>query len=171
MKKNSNKKTANPALKSMATMALYLVLLIGMWAILAHVMFPDRNENPTYAQLVSANEPLLAQAAENVVNPEQWAGIQQTAEVQALLEKLNVAETRYEDGQAKFFIASENPTGNLATYISFFPDGDFQTTLTGGGWEIVELEGKSSRWENGANYIAATQLTEKFYLVETNAVR
>lgn len=167
----ANQKSVNPAVKSMASMAFYLVLLIGMWAILGHVMFPDKGAGDSYAELVPANEPLLAQIAENVIDPEQWTGIQQTAEVQDLLEKLNVAETRSEDGQAKFFIASENPTGNLATYISFFPDGDFQTTLTGGGWEVVELEGKSSRWENGANYIAATQLTEKFYLVETNTAK
>ena len=170
MSKNPNKESANPAVKSMVSMAFYLVLLIGMWAILAHVMFPDRNENPTYAQLVTANEPLLAQVAENIIDPEQWAGIQQTSEVQALYEKLGVTGTRFEDGQAKFILAADS-TSPLTTCISFLPDGDLQTALTNAGWKIIELEGASSRWEKDASYTVANQLTEKFYLAETNVVK
>lgn len=170
MKTNSNKKSTNPAVKSMATMALYLLILIGMWAILGHVMFPDKNENPTYAQLVTANEPLLAQIAENVIDPEQWAGIQQTPEVQALYEKLNISETRFEDNQAKFILAADS-TSPLTTCISFLPDGDLQTALTNAGWKIVELEGNGSRWEKDASYIVANQLTENFYLTETSTAK
>ena len=102
MKKNSASK--NPALKSMTTLALYLLLLIGMWAILGYVLFPDSDKEVTPAQVVTANEALMKQAAENVVDSEKWPGVMETAEMKKLMEMLGVTATAAEDGEACFYL-------------------------------------------------------------------
>lgn len=166
--KDTKKPLVSPAFKSMATMAFYLVLLIGMWGILAHVLFPDRGPNETYANLVAANEPLLTQIAENVIDPDQWTGIRQAPEVQALLEKGSFSETREENGQALFIISTENLSENLSTFVAYCPDGEYYLP-DDYVWNVIVSEGKSTRYEDSAgsgSYITCQKLREKFYLIE-----
>lgn len=173
MKKNSKNKSVNPAVKSMATLALYLVLLIGMWAIIGYVVFPDKGEADTYAELVAANEPLLTQIAENVIDPAQWEGIQYAQEVQALLEKGNFSETRAENGQAHFIIPTENLSESLTTFVAYCPDGEYHLPEDM-VWNVIVSEGKSTRYEDSAgsgSYVTVQKLSEKFYLIESNIAK
>ena len=76
----------NPAVRSMLTIALYLVLLIGMWSVIGKWVYPTVTDRSRAEELAKKHSPLLIQLAENSADAEQWAGIAETETVQSLYE-------------------------------------------------------------------------------------
>ena len=64
----------NPAVRSMLTIALYLVLLIGMWSVIGKWVYPTVTDRSRAEELAKKHSPLLIQLAENSADGEQWAG-------------------------------------------------------------------------------------------------
>ena len=53
----------NPAVRSMLTIALYLVLLIGMWSVIGKWVYPTVTDRSRAEELAQKHSPLLIRLA------------------------------------------------------------------------------------------------------------
>ena len=155
------------AVKSMIQLGLGVVLLVGMWAIIGRLFYPQQTAEDVRAAFVKNNAPLLTQIAENAMDPEKWAGIQDTAEVQSLLKEGNVTAVTGGETCARFELAYDGvPDGRLA--ILYFPDGQYRFGYDG-GWTEEETKGDARRWVGGLagqGYVNVRPLSGGFFLEE-----
>jgi len=163
-------------LKSMASLAFYLLILVVVWAVIGVIVFPDADNEDIYGKLVSENRPLLVQIAENAIDPEKWSGIAQTAEAQALLKELGVSGIHDTDGIAVFTI----PRGTLDAQLSIeyvtdgvnYPDAAAEFIRMGhspDSWIRVDAPEGTERWEGGPfgkGSISYRKLSDGFWLVD-----
>ncbi|MGN0803236.1 MAG: hypothetical protein ACI4MF_11635 [Candidatus Faecivicinus sp.] len=154
------------AIKSMIQLGLGVVLLVGMWAIIGRLVFPSQETAVTPASYVQAHAPLLTQIAENAMDPEKWAGIRDTDEVQAVLAEGKIQIVTGYETCARFSLPYDNPDGTLA--ILYLPDDQYVFSFDG-EWAQESAEGDTQRWVGGTagqGYVNVTRLAESFYLEE-----
>ena len=162
------KKANTEAVKSMASIALYLVIIIGVWAILGKALFPAQTSVDTYGDFFAKNAPLMRQVAENALDPDVWPGIRETPEVQARLEELGVTDITVEDGAASFWLADQVP--NALLRVIYAEDYVRPAAFSGGEWTEIETEREETRrWTCGQGFLNVRSLAERFWLEESLA--
>lgn len=163
------------AVKSMLSLAFYLLILIAVWAVIGVIAFPNADNQDVYGKLVPENRPLLAQIAENAIDSEKWPGIMQTAEAQALIKELGVSDIQSAGFTVAFTIPRSTPDEYL--YIEYVPDDiaypNAEAALAGMGydpadWLRVDAPEGTERWEGGPfgkGYYNFRKLCDGFWLV------
>ena len=155
----------NPAVKSMASLMLYLLLLIVLWYAIGMVAFPKPSREERLKAYVGKHQNLLIQVAENAMDEDQWTGIRNTVEVMELLKEENISDVLpYEQGAA-FMIAPAKSSIQVQARILYLPDGQYAMNVAG-DWHSAEVEKDGAlRWEDGAGgYVRALRLADGFYL-------
>ena len=153
------------AVKSMLSIAFYLVLIIAVWGVVGYVAFP-RAEEDSLRSFVASNEKVLVQLAENALDPEQWPGVAGAPEVAQMLAEGGIARVDVEDGRAVFHLTSEMPEQSRA--IVYFPGGDYAPPAECAGWAMIE----PLRWQGGLGdqgYVNARALVGGFFYEEVYA--
>lgn len=150
----------NPAVKSMVSIAFYLVIIIGVWIAISAIAFPDAARGTDVKAVVKANEPLLTQLAEAASDDSLIEALRATDKVKELLNALDVTAVQPTDDGAAFILADGSK--RLLYYGSgsyvFSPDDP-------DGWQSVSASQEGAlRWEKGTSYVEAARLTEHFYL-------
>jgi len=164
------------AVKSMLTLACFLIGTIVLWSVLAHVLFPNRNVEDPHAALVKGNAPLLTQIAENAMDPEQWPGINATQEVKALLEKGGITSVAGDEHGASFMLVPENPQNVL--FIRYDPGNDAFLNIPRHilgenfySWMKISAEEGTECWvggSTGTGFCNARKLADHFYLIDAH---
>ena len=163
-------------LKSMASLAFYLLILVAMWAVIGVIAFPGEDDEDIYSKLVAENHALLTQVAENAIDPEKWAGITGMPEVNALLKELGVTDVRSVSGKAIFTIPCNSADRQLCLeYIPGgiqYPDAKAEFIRMGhspDSWIRTDAPDGMERWEGGPfgkGYLNYRELSHGFWLVD-----
>ena len=158
----------NPAVKSMLQMALYLVLLIGVWLAIGLITYPDAGkEKDVYADYVAQNEGVLVQLAENAIDPTKYPGIEAAAEVQSILAEQEISGVVADEYGATFVLPSAQL--EISRAIVYRPDGVYTLPSELTGWTQMESDTASLRWQGGLagkGYVLARPLSEHFFYQE-----
>lgn len=162
------KSSINPAVKSMVTLGLSLVLLIGVWAVIGGLLFPSQPDEDRYAAFIKNRGPLLEQVAQNAMDSNQWSGIRGLPEVQSMLVEGGIASVTAENGGVTFLL-SGTETGERR--ILYRPDGEYVFDGLGdlSKWVGLETGGGSWRWTDaatGQRYVNVRRLGERFFFEE-----
>ena len=152
----------NPAVKSMLTLALYLVLLIGMWSIIAKWVFPTTTDLSRAKELVKEYPALLAQLAENSADSTQWEGIQESDTVQTLYDTYNVTYVETVNGCTHFYMKVTDASTTHA--LVYAPQGEYLPPE--GDWAKTEGE-SSTQYVLDATTITVTRLADNFFYEES----
>lgn len=155
-----NKLFKNPAVKSMVSIAFYLVIIIGMWIAIGSIAFPDAARSTDVKAVVKANEPLLTQLAEAASDDSLIEALRATDKVKELLNALDVADIRPTEDGATF------TTGDGSKRLLYYGSGSYVFSPDDpDGWQSVSPSQEGAlRWEKGASYVEVARLTEHFYL-------
>lgn len=159
MSGEENKKRT--AVRSMLTIAVYLVLLIGMWSIVGKWVYPTVTDRTRAEELVQKRSPLLVQLSENSASSEQWAGIAETETVQSLYETYRIVYTETEEGLTRFYFKSDD--ANTTHALVYAPEGRYAPPKIGSDW----TETDSLRYESAGATAVATRLNDNFFYEET----
>ena len=152
------------AVRSMLTIALYLILLIGMWSVLGRLIFPAETDLARAKSLAKNNAPLLKQVAENSLNPETWAGIYETETVQELLSSANIAYVETEGEITRFYMKNSDPD---ATHALVYPHSGVYAPPQGREWTAAGAKNAGeTAYESGGARATATALENGFYYEE-----
>ena len=159
-------KKVNPAVKNMAQLMLYLLLMIGMWMVIASVAFPKKSTVDTMKAFVQKNEPVLIQVAQNAMDENVNPGIQNSVEVLNLLGEGDISSVfAYEQGAA-FAISGKNTPASGHLYLLYLPDGQYSFPYSG-EWEAATADSEGTlRWTCGDAYVAVTRMADCFFLEE-----
>jgi len=164
------------AVKSMLSMLFYLLLLIGIWAVIGIVVFPEKTTENKYADYVKNNAPMLTQVAENAMDSTRWEGIMDVPEIRDLLEKGSIRAVHAYDAGVSFVLPSQMPDGGL--YLCYDPSGDAFLDASRhiaviaqypGDWTQTESTQTLQRWQGGMmdkGYYNISKLADGFYLVD-----
>ena len=159
----------NPAVKSMATLMLYLVLIILIWYGIGMVAFPTQSREDRLKSYVKQNEPLLVQIAENAMDETVWEGILTTPEVLEVLDREEIADVQPYAQGAAFVIEEDGQDPHLQRLLIYLPDGQYALTLEGDWQPATAGSDGTLRWEGGDgpdSYVTATKLSDHFFLQE-----
>ena len=159
-------KKINPAVKNMAQLMLYLVLLIVIWIVIGSIVFPKQSAASTVKSYVEKNSAVLVQVAENAMDENVNPGIQNSVEVLNLLGKGDISSVfAYEQGAA-FAITGKNTPKGGHLYLLYLPDGQYSFPYSG-DWEAATADSEGTlRWTSGSSYVAVTRLADGFFLEE-----
>ena len=163
-------------LKSMASLAFYLLILVAVWAVIGVMVYPFDKQNSTPADFVQENATMLTQVAQNAMDPEQWPGIRTVPEIAGMLEKGGIQDIQAYDVGAAFVLPSDNV--EAGRYICYDSTGDdflnaaAHITLIAAypnDWTLTESTVTLERWQGGAfgkGYYNISKLADSFYLVD-----
>ena len=161
-------KKIHPAVKSMVSIAFYLVLIIGIWTVIARLVFPDKGETDQWLAYIQAHEPLLVQVAQNAMDEGTWTGIRETEEVRSVFAEGGIEQVENGDGSVYFIMRTEN-AGETLRYV-YLPNGDYAPPdwVLNGDWVEQSVSGDTTRrWIGGTagkGSVSARRLTERFYI-------
>ena len=153
----------NPAVRSMLTIALYLILLIGLWSVIIKLVYPTVTDLSRAKELVKEYSPLLVQLSENSADGTQWEGITETDTVQTLYENYNIVSTETENGITRFYMKSSDVTTTHA--LVYAPEGRYVPPEYAGEWTQAESESEI-KYTSGTVTAAATRLSDTFFFEE-----
>jgi hypothetical protein len=164
-------KKMNPAAKNMIQLLFYIVLMIGMWAIIGMVAFPKTTTAERLTEYVEKNEKVLVQVAENAMDENVNPGIMNSVEVLKILGEEHIAKVEpYQQG-AVFHIHSDSDKDNGVLDIIYLPDGQYAFTREG-NWTAASPDAKGTlRWVSENTWVAATKMTDHFFLEESNTAQ
>ena len=153
----------------MAQLMLYLLLMIGMWMVIASVAFPKKSTVDTMKAFVQKNEPVLIQVAQNAMDENVNPGIQNSADVLEILGEGKVGSVSARDQSAVFEITGDRVPEKGHLYLIYLPDGQYAFDLEG-EWSAATTDKNGTlRWEGGQgadSYVAVTRLSDCFFLEE-----
>lgn len=157
------------AWKSMLSLAFYLVLLIAMWAVLGHVIFPEKSVEDTLKSSVDKYDKLLVQLAENSADPEKWPGVAEAAEAREKLDEIGVEQIATEAGVTRFSLAAGD-VADVSRALVYAPDGDYVFPFSVTDWISKDTEAENAwRWEGGSTgkgYVNVRRLNDHFFYEE-----
>ena len=153
----------NPAVRSMLTIAMYLILLIGMWSVIVKLVYPDVTDLSRAKELVKEYSSLLVQLSENSADKEQWAGITESDTVQTLYDTYNIVSTETENGITRFYMKTTDAAASHA--LVYAPEGDYVPPANANGWTQTESD-TESKYTSGSVTATATRLSEVFFYEE-----
>ena len=161
-------KKMNPAAKNMIQLLSYVVLLIGIWMVIATVAFPKAPKEERIAAYVKANEKVLVQVAENAMDENVNPGIMTSVEVLKILGAEHIAAVTPAESGAVFAIGSEEVPDGGYLHIIYLPDGQYAFSREGDWTAASPDKNGTLRWVSGNTWVAATRLTDHFFLEESN---
>lgn len=150
----------NPAVRSMLTIALYLVLLIGMWSVIGKWVYPTVTDRSRAEELVKKHSPLLIQLAENSADGKQWAGVAETETVQSLYETYHIVYTETEGELTRFYMKSGSADRTHA--LVYAPDGAYVPPQDVSDW----TETATYEYKSASSTATAIRLSDTFFYEE-----
>lgn len=161
-------KKMNPAVKNMIQLLSYIVILIGIWMVIAMVAFPEPSKEERIADYVKENEAVLVQLADNAMDETVNPGIMNSVEVLKILGTEHIAAVEAADNGAVFHIVSdETPDGGYLDLV-YLPDGQYAFAREGDWVAATPDESGTLRWVSGDTYVSVTRMTDHFFLEESN---
>ena len=158
-------KKMNPAAKNMIQLLSYIVIMIGLWTLIAHVAFPKASTVERITDYVKTNEKVLVQVAENAVDENVNPGIMTSVEVLKILGEEHIAGVEpYQQG-AVFRIREEESKTRLD--LVYLPDGQYAFTREGDWTAASPDKNGTLRWVSGNTIVAVNRLADCFFLEET----
>lgn len=159
MEENNTKfkldKVSPEGVRSLITLGVMLICLIGMWTVLSTFVFPNPTKTVTPADWVKKHEPLLLQVVENSVDDSVWTGIREVSEVKTVLSEIGVTDV-VTDELGTHFILSTDATVLSVTCDFVLPEG----------FTAVQMEGASARYEKDGAYIIIDKIDDRFVRLE-----
>ncbi len=167
-----NNPLKNPAVKSMLSIAFYLVVIIVIWIAIGTFLFPDSDETVStdYESIVTANEPLITQLAQNASDETVLEALRATDEVTELLESLNVTDIEATDDGAAFIIESDEYDENITVRLLYYAEGSYIFSPEDPDeWSSsTEEDTGSLRWDSTSGaYVTVSRLADQFFLEES----
>lgn len=160
-------KKMNPAAKNMIQLLSYIVLMIGMWAVIGMVAFPKPSTVERMTDYVKQNEKVLVQVAENAMDENVNPGIMTSVDVLKILGEEHVAEVIPAENGAIFTINAEDASESTALQLVYLPDGQYAFNREG-DWTAASPDSNGTlRWVSGNTIVAVSKLTDHFFLEET----
>lgn len=160
-------KKMNPAAKNMIQLLSYIVLMIGMWAVIGMVAFPKPSTVERMTDYVKQNEKVLVQVAENAMDENVNPGIMTSVDVLKILGEEHVAEVIPAENGAIFTISNKDASESTALQLVYLPDGQYAFTREG-DWTAASPDSNGTlRWVSGNTIVAVSKLTDHFFLEET----
>ena len=153
----------NPAVRSMLTIALYLILLIGMWSVIAKWAFPTTTDLSRAKALLKQYPALIAQLAENSADSSQWEGVSESETVQELYENNNITYVETDNGLTRFYMKSDDVTTTHA--LVYAPDGEYVPPTQASEWTEAQSESEI-RYTSDRATATATRLGDVFFYEE-----
>ena len=160
-------KKMNPAAKNMIQLLSYIVLMIGMWAVIGMVAFPKPSTVERMTDYVKQNENVLVQVAENAMDENVNPGIMTSVDVLKILGEEHVAEVIPSENGAIFVISDKDASESTALQIVYLPDGQYAFTREGDWTAASPDKNGTLRWVSGNTIVAVNKLTDHFFLEET----
>ena len=160
-------KKMNPAAKNMIQLLFYIVLMIGMWAIIGMVAFPKTSTVERLTEYIEKNEKVLVQVAENAADENVNPGIMTSVEVLKILGTEHIAEVIPVENGAVFTINDEKAAKNTSSQIVYLPDGQYAFTREGDWTAASPDKNGTLRWVSGNTVVAVSKLSDHFFLEET----
>ena len=160
-------KKMNPAAKNMIQLLSYIVLMIGMWAVIGMVAFPKPSTVKRLTDYVRENEKVLVQVAENAMDENVNPGIMTSVDVLKILGKEHVAKVEPIENGAIFVISDKDASENTSMQIVYLPDGQYAFTREGDWTAASPDKNGTLRWVSGNTVVAVSKLTDHFFLEET----
>lgn len=160
-------KKMNPAAKNMIQLLFYIVLMIGMWAIIGMVAFPKTTTVERLTEYIVKNEKVLVQVAENAMDENVNPGIMTSVDVLKILGTEHIAEVIPTENGAIFTINDEKAAKNTTSQIVYLPDGQYAFTREGDWTAASPDENGTLRWVSGNTVVAVSKLSDCFFLEET----
>ncbi len=152
----------NPAVRSMLTLAFYLVLLIAMWSIIAKWVYPTTTDLSRAKDLVKNHSALIVQLAENSADSTQWTGITETDTVESLYETYCVTYVETENGITRFYMKVSD--ANTSHALAYAPNGEYLPPE--GEWVKTEAD-DVVQYTLGSTTITVKPLGEQFFYEES----
>lgn len=166
------KKLDKAGAKSLLQLAVYLVVLIGMWIVIGALFFPKPSQAERLSDYVKKHQPLLVQIAENAMDESKHTGIMNTVDVLQLLGEEHIASVEaYKHGAAFAIQSEETPELPGHLYLIYLPDGQYVFDMEGEWSAGTPDENGALRWEGGhgpGSYVAVTRLADCFFLEEAH---
>ena len=160
-------KKMNPAAKNMIQLLSYIVLMIGMWAVIGMVAFPKPSTVERMTDYVKQNENVLVQVAENAMDENVNPGIMTSVDVLKILGEEHVAEVIPSENGAIFIVSDKDASESTALQIVYLPDGQYAFTREGDWTAASPDKNGTLRWVSGNTIVAVNKLTDHFFLEET----
>lgn len=160
-------KKMNPAAKNMIQLLFYIVLMIGMWAIIGMVAFPKASTAERLTEYVEKNEKVLVQVAENAMDENVNPGIMTSVDVLKILGTEHISTITSAENGAIFTISDEDAPKNTSMQIVYLPDGQYAFTREGDWTAASPDENGTLRWVSGNTVVAVSKLSDCFFLEET----
>lgn len=157
----------NPAVKSMVSIALYLVIIIGVWIAIGALAFPSAARKTDVKAVVTANEPLITQLAEAAADDSLIEALTATDTVKELLEALHVSDIQAADGGAAFLIRQDSDPAGQTTRLLYYREGGYVFSPEDpASWTSVESsESAALCWANASGgTVEVSRLTDHFFL-------
>lgn len=164
-------KKVNPAVKNMAQLMLYLLLMIGMWMLIASVAFPKKSTVDTVKAFVQKNEAVLIQVAQNAMDESVNPGIQSSVDVLEILGEGKIGSVFAREDGAVFEITGDRVPENGHLYLIYLPDSSYAFDREGEWTASAPDKNGTLRWEDGqgtGSYVAVTRLADHFFLEESS---
>lgn len=157
----------NPAVKSMVSIAIYLIVIIGVWIAIGSLAFPDAARGTDVKAVVTANEPLVTQLAEAASDDSLIEALTATDTVKELLETLHVTSIQPAGSGAAFVIGQDSdPTGQTTRLLYYREGGYVFSPEDPSAWTSAQSsESGTLRWESAAGgWVEVSRLTDHFFL-------
>ena len=157
-------KKMNPAVRSLGTIAVYLVALIAVWLFLGRMLFPQTSRADATASFVSANAPLLTQLAEAAENDaEMLALMRADSNVSQILSAGGVGAIFADERGVVFSLEGKGVPDNGYLYLLYCPGG--YTFGRTGNWN-ESRSGSTVTYAGGDAVYRVTSLSGPFWLEE-----
>ena len=163
----------NPAVKSMLTLTVSLLLLIGMWSVIGLLVFPQVPRGEKLKNIIDEREALLIQLAEEADNPEALTVMSNSPEVKSLMKEAGIALVFPDDAGVVFALSGKGVPENGGLYLLYRPDGEYIFSKEGQWQPGQPKEGGALEWisADGLQSVTVTRLNDRFYLEESRPVR
>lgn len=162
-------KKMNPAAKNMIQLLSYVVLMIGIWMVIGTVAFPKTAKEERIAKYVAQNEAVLVQIAANAMDNTVNPGIMNSVDVLKILGTEHISAVTPAENGAIFAIDSDETPKDGYLHIVYLPDGQYAFTREGDWTAASPDKNGTLRWVSGNTWVAATKMTDHFFLEESNA--